>query len=362
MKYPSGTIRQGGLTHQRGDYGHENIYYPVIGVVLNTFYSDDHRNTLSGGHADRRGSSCQARVMLVKGKVGDSSILPNVLILPRGSTGRDDFSEELPTPTTGTVDGSSFRSDFKGINATKLNGDWCVIHFINGSKRQPVMLEWFPHPSNRRDATTKDSDLGNLVQGRRIARRFQGLRLVVTSEGSILVDTSQSNHPLSVDQVSREKNESGGDVRVTIKKERELEINFNPPIFAVKNGVPVEPDFLHPPNRIPEDPDARETTATRLLADKNFIRLLAGQVAEISGSKIALGLEPSATENLVLGQELKALLVKILNALLTHTHGTGVGPSGAPQAPALTEFSDALTSVQAEEQLANWIFAQKDPP
>ena len=89
---------------------------------------------------------------------------------------------------------------------------------------------------------------------------------------------------------------------------------------------------------------------------------MAGEVVQIEGSSnIFLGTE-TAAENLVLGQQLKALLTLILNALLTHTHTSGIGPTGPPDVPAANSFQDALDTVLDDTILSDWIFGQKDPP
>lgn len=60
----------------------------------------------------------------------------------------------------------------------------------------------------------------------------------------------------------------------------------------------------------------------------------------------------AATENLVLGQQLKALLIAILDALVIHTHPTPTGPSGPPANAA------ALTAEKAKVE-AETILSQK---
>ena len=361
MKTRAGTVTQGGLKHQRADFQHERINYPVVGVVLDTFCSDDTLNTLAGVYQDGRASSCQARVMVIQDGSNQPWILPNVTILSNSGTGEDDFSEEIPKGTTGTINGSELRADFRDMSPIQLNGDWCIVQFIGGSIHQPVMMNWFPHPANRKDALTENTTRGNLPQARRQAKRFQGLRWVITSDGTLLIDTSESNHKLTEDRTTREANAEGGDVRFTVKRGREYEVNFNPFVLQQDaNGNLVDPDFLYPPGARPE---TREETSTRLLMDQDFIRAVAGRVHEISASEnLYFGTESSASENFVLGQELKSLLTDILNALLTHTHPTALGPSGPMLEPSLSELTQALNSVLADEQLSNWIFGQKDPP
>lgn len=353
MKYANGSVTQSGLNHQLADYNHEHIFTPVLGVVLSVYASDDPLNSGSFSAQDRRGFSLQAKVKVVQDGVNSSWILPNVTILPNGSTGHDDYAEEVPRGTTGTINGSEY--DENTTPPRMLNGDWCVVAFIGGSIHQPVMLSWFPHPANRKDALTITGSNGNLVQDRRIAKRFQGTRLVVTSEGTILVDTTEANYRLKEDRKTREINELGGDIRVTVKNDREFELNFNQSVF----GDPAEEDFLWGANQ--RSAQERETTSTKLLMDKDFIRAVAGQVAEIyAGENAYIGKQGEATENLVLGQALKSLLSSVLQALATHTHFDSFGGTGPPMNS--SDFTSAKASVDAEDQLSTWAFTQKDPP
>lgn len=352
----NGTVMQGGLAFSSADFGHLDISNPVMGVVLDVFPADSLSNETAANFHDRRGYCATASVLILNDGTDAPTLLPNVIILPPSGTGHDDFSEELPQPTTGTIDGARFHSGYEEVQPWKLNGSYCIVQFVGGSIAQPIMTHWFPHPGNRKDAITSGLSMDSLHQGRRIAKRFQGTRLVLTSTGTVLLDTSQANHKLQADRASRDEVEKGGDIRVTVKNERELEVNFNKPVFDEN-----EPDFLWERNEI-QSQGTREEVATRILADKDFIKLLAGEVAQISAAdNVYLG-DVGATENFVLGQQLKDLLTTILNALISHIHPTGVGPSGPPLPPSLTNFQEALSKVSAEDILSSWIFGQKEPP
>ena len=357
-KFVSGTVRQGGLTHQRADFVHEEISYPMLGVVLDVFCSDDALNLAATARQDQRAPTCQARVLVLQDGTDSPMILPNVTIMPPSGSGHDDFSEETPQPTNATIDGSPLPTNLETVDPKKLNGDWCVVHFIGGSIHQPVMLNWFPHPSNRKDPLTRNAAIGNLPQRRRVAKRFQGLRWVITSKGSLHINTEESNHPLNTDRVTRTENADGGDFRVTVKRGREFEVNFNPFTYNETDGVPDEPDLLWPANRVQQQ---REFIKSIMLMDQDFIQALAGRVLEVSATEnLYIGRSSSATENIVLGQELKTLLQNILTAIIAHNHPTAVGPSGVPINVA--DFQNSLNSVLAEDQLSDWVFTQKGPP
>src|SRR5690348_16300536 len=233
-----GTVMQSGLQCQPDDYEHEHISHPVLGVVLDVYFSDDKHNKDAASKQDLRGSHAEAHVLVINDGFDSPWIIPNVVILPTGGSGWDDFCEELPNPTTGTVDGSQFDSSLQGISPYKLNGDLCIVSFIGGSSHQSVMTNWYPHPANRTDPATRGlSGSGALTQNRRIARRFKGTKVTITSQGSIFVDTSQANsimHPNG-----RITPDTGGDIDISVKDGRKLEVNFNYPV-----SLPNEPDVL----------------------------------------------------------------------------------------------------------------------
>lgn len=67
-----------------------------------------------------------------------------------------------------------------------------------------------------------------------------------------------------------------------------------------------------------------------------------------------------ATEPMVLGIQFKTLMTDILDAIILHTHPTGVGPSGPPLNAAT--FSAQKTTVVNQDQLSDFIKAQKVAP
>lgn len=81
------------------------------------------------------------------------------------------------------------------------------------------------------------------------------------------------------------------------------------------------------------------------------------QVRPASGKKLFHG-DVGAAENHVLGQQLKTFMSNMIDALLTATYPTGVGPSG----PMLPPSQTALTNLKAnlDAILSNMAFTQKD--
>jgi hypothetical protein len=355
MRHKSGTVLQGALAHREGDYNHEFITTPVLGIVLSTYCSDDPLNMLAGVFQDGRGYACQARVLIVNDGTQQPCILPNVIVTPGSGTGFDDYSEEIPRGVTGKVDGTEYKTGLQDVPLNQLDGDWCIVNFIGGSVHQPYISTWFPHPANRRDATT--SNLGESVtleQGHRWVKRFQGTRVAITSKGDIVVDTNEANQPIEprADSFKRTKNAEGGDIYVNVKEARTFEMNFNPSVKDVNL-----PDVLRSPREVEE---LRRVDLTSLLANKDAIRLIAGQVMELfSYSMLHLGTEADATENFVLGQSWKTLMETVLQDLIDHVHPTGVGPSGT--SPTLTASFVPLKA-SLDDQLSDWIFGQKAAP
>lgn len=350
-QHRSGTVMQSGLKSQASDYGHEFISHPVLGIVLNVYFADHPINQSSNDAEDHRGTHLEARVLVINDGSDSPWVLPNVVIAPSGASGVDNYCEEVPRGVTSTVSGEELDSKLRDRLYEDLDGEMCVVDFIGGSTNQPFMVQWWPHPANKKDPATSDiENRGHPAQGRRIARRFQGTRFGVTRDGTVLLDTSQANH-LKQGPV-RQPNDKGGDLRVTVKSSRTLEVNFNPSVF----GDPDEPDFLF--DEFVKK--VRDKVFTQILADKDFIRLLAGKLVEIAPAEtIALGKEGSATENFVLGQSWKSLMERIIDTLLSHVHPTGVGPSGQS-----VELANDLPGEKnnLSDHLSTWIFGQKDPP
>jgi len=81
------------------------------------------------------------------------------------------------------------------------------------------------------------------------------------------------------------------------------------------------------------------------------------QVKPASGKDVFIG-DQGATENLVLGQQFKTFASNLIDALLSATYPTGVGPSG----PMLPPSATTLTSLKAalDTLLSDMAFTQKE--
>ena len=109
-----------------------------------------------------------------------------------------------------------------------------------------------------------------------------------------------------------------------------------------------------PADKAPQQAADHPDDVVLVLKPDTALRMI---VTGTSGS-LRLGGVGSA-EPLVLGTQLQNLLSDVLAALATHTHPTGVGPSGPP-ANAAT-FTSAKTTVDAGSLNSDVAFTQKAP-
>jgi len=334
--------------------------FPVVAVVTAIHFSDARVNPSAAVNPDQRGSYAVADVVVLNDGTDTPWVIPKVTILPPGASGVDDFHEELPTPTTGMVDGSKYSTDLVDVDPTKMNGDWCVVQFIGGFITQPIMTHWFPHPSNNRDVSTGGAvaALGSraLPQGHRLFKRFAGAKVTVTPTGSIYLDTEEAGALLDPKgSFTRKNKDIGGDIKVSVKDSRQFEVNFNKQV-ALPRTEPALPQ-ANPPKSTEDG--VRDDVFTRLTMDKDFVQAVAGQVIELISGSMYLGTKDTANENFVLGQRWKALMDSILEKLIGHTHPTAFGPSGS----SVELFEDFTVKRQSlDDQLSDWIFGQKEPP
>lgn len=365
----NGHVTQSCHTVNRGDYSSEGgMLGHFLGVVLRVYSSDDTGNKCANLYTNTRGPRTEADVMIVNDGIDSPWPVPNVVILPHGACGIDNFHEELPRGSEFLIDGTRWDGNMS-VDAEKLSGDWCLVSFIGGVLTQPVMTHWFPHPSNRYDPATQGVTGDTLIQGRRLFKRYAGARMTVTSKGSVFLDTNESHSLISAadEGAKRQKREDGGDVVINVKPARKLEVNFN-------RSVP-DPDEPSLPQPNPEQGQfARSTDNTIVRFTQNEIELIAKEAVKIISQNADIILQPAvnlllgsetADERMVLGDTWKSIMSGVLLALTTHTHGTGVGPSGPPldvdPNTALSTFTAAYDDVENDEPLSSFIKGQKDP-
>jgi hypothetical protein len=273
-----GAVAQSSNLHDDSSYGSERLYFPVLGIVLSITSSDDPQNRTATFSQDQRGSRTEATVLILNDGSDNPWVIPNVVVLPGGLTGIDNYHEEIPRGCSQMLDGSSFNSTFAGIDVEKLDGDWCIVQFIGGSIEQAFISNWWPHPGNVTDpATSGVSGNGILNQGRRFFKRYQGTKFTITDSGNVFVDTTNANAKLggSPSGPSYQASEKGGDIQVDVKASRQLQLNWNPPIEPyVDQSVPQK----NPP---PAPGKTRETSASYITFTKDELDFLAGKIIKI---------------------------------------------------------------------------------
>lgn len=280
--------------------GADRVYTSMLGIIL-AVYGPDHPLNLSSRVAQLQnnssaasksplgiGSRSEARVLIINDGQDAVIDLPNVVITPNGNSGVDDFCEDLPRGCSIMTDGSLFDQSLIGLDREKLDGDYCVVDFIGGRINQPYISRWWPHPGNHIDPATSGI-LSNKVlqQGRRAFKRYQGVKLTITPEGSLYLDTSEAGSTISGSSngLVRSKQNKGGDISVTVKQERTLDINWNPPVLITGKEPSVEPPVTDVGLPVPNPPGTadgtREDTVSRFTADQNLVELIAGQVLKL---------------------------------------------------------------------------------
>jgi len=277
MKGRNNQIIQSAFRLDAGDYNHQHINFPVLGIVLNVYVSDDPKNNTAKVRHDYRGYQHEADVLIVNDGRKSSWILPNVVVAPRGASGVDNYHEELPNGCSQFLDGSPFNINLKNVNLKLLDGDWAVISFIGGSIDQPYIQTWWPHPFNNLDpATGNASNQGHLQQGSRLFKRYQGLKCTITKQGSLFLDTNDSNSVIVPGSPpTRQTVNTGGDIQIDVKSTQQMEINFNPPVPLPTTQPSV------PQANPPQGTNPRQDTATRMTLNSEIIDLIAAKVATL---------------------------------------------------------------------------------
>lgn len=386
-KYEDGSIVKSSDDFERSHYSDYRVDYPVLGVVLEVMPSDHPANKSAADNALLRGFYWEATVAIVNdGKESSTAPLEHVLIAPSGPSGIDNFTQDLPTPTTGLVDGSTYKGNLVGIDLDKLNGDRCLVQFIGGKYNQPVMTSWMPHPANRRDPSTAGFAPDSLDQGRPFLKRRNGTTMAVTPEGTIKIDTNGAGSLVKGTPAgyTRSNVASGGDVLIDMKPDRTLRVDFNEQLFVAAQ----EPSLIQPnppPSEVAyTEQDKQDDSKTVMSIDKDFFLLAAGSLVElqalagdivlIPSDKILFGDEASE-ENMVLGQKWRETMLSFMETIIehlewfkVHTHPTGVGPSGGILEPALGAtdrlIDDNMQPLidNIDNNLSDYIFGSKEAP
>jgi hypothetical protein len=381
-RFPDGSIIGSDDDWTPEHYTDSMLYFPVMGVVLRVYPSDHENNKSARDDALLRGHYWEADIAVVLDRSEGQTELSNVVIAPTGPSGLDNFSQDLPRPSSFMIDGTEFKGSTEGVDFAKLDGDRCLVQFIGGKLTQPVMTSWYPHPANNRDPSTSGTSPNSLTQGRPHLYRRNGTSVSVTGEGSVFVDTNEAASTLSGSPSGYRRTPVGygGDVQVDMKPTASFEVNFNDRVYLPDT----EPSVLQPnPPLSDTAPTDRSIDQTSLFMDSNSIIATAGSIIRLLTTDSSIYLTPGtglyfgdqgSSENMVLGQVWKTSMTTLLESVISfmeefnkHTHATGTGPSSVPLAPEVTTVTQIIPEVQElidniDDNLSDYIYGSKDVP
>lgn len=271
---------QGSMTQKVGNYKSYSITTPKLGVIMEVRHADHPRNRASMEHDDRRGWMPEATVWLV----ADGAVLRHVLIPNQSPSGLDNFEEQLPRASKLTVKGDAFDENISQVDPHDLDGDWCIVQFLDGSIQNPYIANWWPNPRNIYDCAT--SGHGNpqfttskgtsLDQSNRYFKRTNGVEYVVTRQGDIWISTSRAGSRLAPGQVSsdgrfpRSTFGEGGSILLNIKSSETLEVSFDNQVDGIGPGQYAN-DSLPQANPAPVTPAAKALVQTFIKGTKDNI-------------------------------------------------------------------------------------------
>jgi hypothetical protein len=147
--------------------------------------------------------------------------------------------------------------------------------------------------------------------------------------------TAQTDNAGTIDMVagraSEDMDTDADQSRIYISRKTDVDSNFGTGQIGSQGAGPSAPGPAV----------ALKSDEIRIVARNGMKIVVVGGDLTIEGSNINIGTQP--TEHAVLGDKLKTLLDKILQALLQHTHPTPAGPSG-PSIDAVTDWTSAKTT------------------
>jgi hypothetical protein len=287
---PNGTVLSSSQHHQ---FRHVNKgLKPLIGVVLTVEPCDDDNN-LTLGKGNYRGTRHECTILCGRTYDTPDILIPNVIITSPAPSSIDNYSENIPRGCTRLVDGNDFNFSLEDVNPFKLDGEWCIVNFIDGNSVYPYVSNWIPHPANIFDPSTSGRELeagdsvksylvqADLAKGR--SRSFSasnGVVHLLSIDGNSYLDTTEAGRKVIIDEDNKRKVinvEGGGHIQVDIKKKAQLEFNWNikptkgPRIGAGSNSTaPIQesafPHYDDPTNE--GTPEARETKRTTIRHDE----------------------------------------------------------------------------------------------
>lgn len=239
--YANEPMQSAMLSHPLDNQDRQFLHFE-LGIVVAVYPADSVQNVSAMQNQQRRGFRHECTVQVVSNGHGGDYRLANVVIPPTRPSGMDNYHELLPRPTTKTISGVELDLSMQRTSPYDLDGDWCVVGFLNGDLRQPFVAHWWPNPNNRTDPQTVGEGSPNqqnqgstLNQLHRYFERTNGVELVITSKGDIYLDTNLAggvpdySKALVEGRSARETPTTGGNIRTILKPGAAFEIDWNKP-------------------------------------------------------------------------------------------------------------------------------------
>lgn len=239
--YANEPMQSAMLSHPLDNQDRQFLHFE-LGIVVAVYPADSVQNVSAMQNQQRRGFRHECTVQVVSNGHGGDYRLANVVIPPTRPSGMDNYHELLPRPTSKTISGVELDLSMQRTSPYDLDGDWCVVGFLNGDLRQPFIAHWWPNPNNRFDPQTVGEGSPNqqnqgatLNQLHRYFERTNGVELVITSKGDIYLDTNLAggvpnySKALVEGRVARETPTTGGNIRTVLKPGAAFEIDWNKP-------------------------------------------------------------------------------------------------------------------------------------
>lgn len=306
VRLRNGLVIQGGLgARDRREHGPTApTRGPLRAVVVATRQLNEEGNV--------RGLSVECDVILVRTNVPLYSVPvlqrnhgvnnADALWIPRPST-RDVVSPGEPINFAGAF---SRRGSYQGkfTSLGNVDGDHVLIDFIEGRAEWPIIVGALPHEQTNRLVRTgpgwregESETRGNPRPDERYVHHY-GAEFRINERGEVLIDTVGAYEDPATEDASADV----GQVRIRVKDSQR---------FTVALG---------------DDDDVLEVW--------------------LDGGQVRIDLGEGADERLVLGDAFRQYLNDFLvNEYGTHTHPTGVGPSGPPSQPATQMGEDLLSDL-----------------
>jgi hypothetical protein len=297
-----GTPLQRGMLRDSDHYLTEDLSTNKKGIILEVKYSDHPSNRSTMEKNDRRGFLAEAKVWLVE----DCAILEHVVIPPSSASGIDDYEESFPRASTKAVTGVVVDEDLSQVDPNKLDGDWCIVSFLESRIQEPFISNWWPNPNNNFDPAT--SGRGNpkwgtskgtaLDQRGRYFKRTNGIEFVITAEGNTIISTTRAGCKVKLGAVStdgrfpRSTFDEGGSIITYIKPSQTFELSFDTQVDGIGSSN-LHEDSLPQPNPVSSPRPPATAANTKLRATKTEFSIVAPELISFSSKSAFLAEAPS---------------------------------------------------------------------